>query len=784
MKEPDLQRTINADALPLLRSSPAVPAEPSRFVPAPRLIDAQTPPEELYDPDVLNAPTVDALIGRLQEYLPEAEVTPIRKAYAVAFAAHHGQKRKSGEDYINHPVATAAILIDMQMDVSTITAALLHDVVEDSAVTLEQIEALFGKTVARLVDGVTKLSVLEMQSKEEAQIGSYRKMFIAMADDPRVVLIKLADRLHNMRTIEATPPHKQVRIAQETMDIYAPLAHRLGIWQIKSELEDLSFKVLNPQKYREISFHLSVRREVRERIVQRVISRLKQALEKEGISGAKITGRPKHIYSIFRKMERKGVPLEQIYDQLAVRVIVNEVSECYRVLGIVHTMWTPMLAEFDDYIAVPKESMYRSLHTTVLTPGGTPCEVQIRTQEMHEVAERGIAAHWRYKEGFRESGKNIDKSFEAKLAWLRQLLEWRYELTDAHEFLDHLKTDFLEDQVYVFTPKGEIIDLPDGSTPVDFAYRIHSEVGNRCIGARVNGAQVPLDHRLKNGDVVSIMKSKSERGPSRDWLNFVKSASARNHIKRYYRRLERTENITAGRTLLEKELKRLVLTIAFDDIVSANALRSVEELFLAIGTGEITARQAVQKAAALLKSSADDLSQIPETTNTPRHPALPNPTQTANIQVLGTTNLMTRLARCCNPVQGDHIMGYITRGRGITIHRANCHTILNEKERERLVEANWNVPEQDSWIVAVRVESWDRVGLWRDVSAVVADAGINIVELQQIPSPDNQRAVFVMHLRISTLDQLTRLLDKLHRIPNVIEASRDTRTYPPVRRPS
>ncbi len=775
MKEPDLC-PVNNDSLQPDLHLPPLHDEPVDA--APRQLNDHPPPAGLFDPDALYAPTVDALIGRMQEYLPSFDHSVVRHAYAVAVMAHEGQKRKSGEDYINHPVAAASILIDMQMDTSTIAAALLHDVVEDTPITLAQIEELFGKTIARLVDGVTKLSVLEMQSKEEAQLGSYRKMFIAMADDPRVVLIKLADRLHNMRTIEATPPHKQRRIARETMDIYAPLAHRLGIWQMKSELEDLSFKVLNPQKYREISFQVALRRDVRERIVQRVISRIKQALEKEGIRDARITGRPKHIYSIYRKMERKGVPIEQIYDQLAVRVIVNEVGECYRVLGIVHSMWTPMLSEFDDYIAVPKESMYRSLHTTVLVPGGTPCEVQIRTQEMHDVAERGIAAHWRYKEGFQHNAKKIDKSFEAKLAWLRQLLEWRHELTDTHEFIDHLKTDLLEDQVYVFTPKGEIIDLPEGSTPVDFAYRIHSEVGNRCIGAQVNGAQVSLDHRLNNGDMVSIMTSKSARGPSRDWLNFVKSASARNHIKRYYRRIERTENIAAGRTLLEKELKRLGLQIAFDEIAAQNHLRTAEELFLAIGTGETTARQAVQKAVLRSTPVPEDLPHaLAPTPTTP-----PDPSELSSIQVLGTSNVLVRLAKCCNPVHGEPAVGYVTRGRGVSIHRANCRTILNEKDRDRLVEVNWTKQEREGQVVAVRVESWDRVGLWRDVSAAVADAGINIEELQQIPAPDSTHAIFVMHLRIYTLAQLAQLLDKLHRIPNVIEARRDTRDYPRVRR--
>jgi GTP pyrophosphokinase len=712
--------------------------------------------------DVLYSPTADALVAQLVAYITDSDGELVRRAYAMAYAGHAGQFRQSGEAYINHPVAVACYLLDMEMDEVTIAAALLHDVAEDTSFSLEQINSLFGSEIASLVDGVTKLSVLEMQSKEEAQAGTYRKMFIAMADDPRVVLIKLADRLHNMRTLGSTSPEKQQRIARETLEIYAPLAHRLGIWQIKSELEDLSFKVINAKKYREIADQLAVRRDVRERIVQRAIGELQKKLKKEGIF-ARINGRPKHIYSIYRKMERKGVSLEQIYDQLAMRVIVNEVSECYRVLGVVHSMWTPMMSEFDDYIAVPKESMYRSLHTTVIIPGGTPCEVQIRTAEMHEVAERGIAAHWRYKEGFRKT----DKGFETKMSWLRSLIEWRRDMTDAREFVESLKDDVFEDQVYVFTPRGKIIDLPIESTPVDFAYRIHSEIGHRCIGAKVSGRLVPLDYQLKNGEIIQIMTSKSSQGPSRDWLNFVKTNTARSHIRRHFRRLERGENMSAGRSLLEKEMKRLGLTMAFDEITSINGVRHVEDLFVMIGTGETTARQVVHRALSQQTEAEDNLSHIPQITPSPR----PN---AAGIQVRGTGNVLTRLAKCCNPVVGEPIVGYVTRGRGITIHRIDCRTILHERDRERLVEVNWGSPDPQGYPVPIRVESWDRVGLWRDVSATVADAGINIEELQQIPVSNDSRTALIMRLTIHSLDQLTKILDKLNRVPNVIEARRET----------
>jgi GTP pyrophosphokinase len=711
----------------------------------------------------LYSPTISALVARLLSYMPDADGNVVRRAFAVARVAHEGQKRQSGEPYIDHPVAVATILLDLQMDAVSIAAALLHDVVEDTKVGLAHIEKTFGSEIAHLVDGVTKLSVLEAQSKEEAQAGTYRKMFIAMADDPRVVLIKLADRLHNMRTLGAMSPERQQRIARETLDIYAPLAHRLGIWQVKSELEDLSFKTLKSEKYREIAQQLTLRREARERIIQRVIARLQLALDREGIT-AQISGRPKHIYSIYRKMERKGISLDQIYDKFAVRVIVNEVNECYRVLGIVHNLWTPILSEFDDYIAVPKESMYRSLHTTVLIPGGTPCEVQIRTREMHEVAEHGIAAHWRYKEGFGKS----DRSFETKITWLRSLIDWRREMTDAREFIESLKADMFEEQVYVFTPKGKIIDLPVGSTPVDFAYRIHSEVGHRCAGAKVNNRMVSLDYQIQNAEIVQIMTSKASRGPSRDWLNFVKTDSARSHIKRYFRRLERDENIAAGRDLLEKELKRLGLSaVAFDDIVSIWGARNIEDLFALIGSGETTARQVAQKVLAQRAETQDDLAEIPQITPPPRPSA-------TDIRVRGESNLLTRMAKCCNPVVGEPIVGFITRGKGVTVHRADCRTILNERDRERLVDVAWGSTNPTGYPVPVRIESWDRVGLWRDVSGAIADAEINIESVSQRHTRKSGRAVLVVVLKIQSINQLTMILDKLNRIPDVIEARRES----------
>ncbi len=742
--------------------------EPSR--PSRRATPAPQAPPLRPDPEFMHNTVANDLVARFSAYQSDPVLAGsaddlLRRAYAVAREAHEGQKRASGEPYIDHPVSVAGLLLDLRLDVASIGAALLHDVVEDTSVTKELVEQAFGGEVAHLVDGVTKLSALEAQTKEEAQVGTYRKMFIAMADDPRVVLVKLADRLHNMRTIGAMKPESQKRIARETLDIYAPLAHRLGIWQMKWELEDKSFAVLNPEKYQEISRQLALRRDARERIIQRVIARLHQALDKEGIK-SDITGRPKHIYSIYRKMERKGVSFDQIYDQLAVRVIVDTVGECYQILGIVHAIWPPVPGEFDDYIAMPKESMYRSLHSTVLIPGGQPCEIQIRTHEMHEVSEHGIAAHWRYKEGFGRS----DASFEAKLTWLRGLIEWRRDLTDAREFVESLKSDVLEDQVYVFTPKGKIIDLPVGSTPVDFAYRIHTQVGHSCAGAKVNNRLVPLDYQLHSGEIVQVMNSKNARGPSRDWLNFVQTSGARNHIRRYFKRLNRAENEIAGRDLLEKELKRLGISVPFEQIAEIAGVRGTDDLFAQIGSGDTTARAITQKILAQRARVEDEaLADIPQVAPQPeRH------TDPKGISVRGVEGVLTRLAKCCNPVIGEPILGFVTRGKGITVHRADCRQVINERDRARLVEVTWGeASPQQGYPVHVRIEAWDRVGLWRDISGTVADAGINIQEVQQVPTRKPDRAILMTKLLIQSITQLSTILDKLNRLPDVIEARRE-----------
>ena len=693
----------------------------------------------------------------------------VRAAYAIAHAAHAHQIRESGEPYVNHPVAVAIILLDLEIDAETVIAALLHDVIEDTTITYDQIETYFGAEVAALVDGVTKLSELEIRPKEEAQAENYRKMFVSMANDPRVVLVKLADRLHNMRTIHATKPEKQRRIARETIEIYVPLAHRLGISQLKWELEDRSFAVLEPDHYQEISRQLAMRRDMRERTVQRVVERLRDVLGHEQING-EVSGRPKNIYSIYRKMARKGVRLEQIYDQLAVRVIVTTVPECYQVLGLVHTSWPPVPGEFDDYIANPKESLYRSLHTTVLIPGGQPCEVQIRTAEMHEMAEHGIAAHWRYKDGYKRS----DQKFDDKIVWLRSLMSWRNEVADGSEvatdFVERFKSDFLEEQVFVFTPRGKIIDLPVGSTPVDFAYRIHSDVGNNCVGARVHQRMVSLDYQLQTGEMVEIMTKRTSNGPSRDWLNFVKTVSARNHIRRFFKRADRDENIAAGREMLEKELKRLGLVVALEDLASLMNIKPVDEMLVLIGSGELSARTVGQKM--LTSQMPEDVVADPPA---PASPSKISEQTNADIRVRGMDGLLTRLARCCNPVVGEPIAGYVTRGRGVTVHRADCHNILNEPDRNRIVGVAWgSVAPKHGFLVPLHIESWDRVGLWRDISSTIADAGINIDVVEQMPTRRPNRSYLRAVIRVQSVEQLTRLLDRLNRLPDVIEARRET----------
>ncbi len=719
------------------------------------------------------------LPAELQRYLLPNRYTAddlqlLRRAYAFAAKAHQGQKRKSGEPYIQHPVAVAAILAELGMDAETLAAALLHDVVEDTGVTLEDVRREFGHNVAALVDGVTKLRMVTalprtdaLRDREKAE--SLRKMFLAMINDVRVVIIKLADRLHNMRTLEALPPEKQKTIAQETLEIFAPLANRLGIWQIKWQLEDLAFRYLHPDKYREIAHKLQQKRAQREKYIRQVCSILREKLAEEGIE-AEVYGRPKHIYSIWRKMQRKGVDVDQIYDVLAVRILVRTVPECYQALGIVHNLWTPIPGEFDDYIARPKENMYRSLHTAVVGPKGIPLEVQIRTHAMHRDAEYGIAAHWRYK----EAGVKTDPTFENRIAWIRQLIEWRQEVTDAKEFVDSLKTDVFPDRVYVFTPKGDVIDLPAGATPIDFAYYIHTDVGHRCRGARVNGRMVPLNYQLRTGDQVEIITAK-HGGPSRDWLNphlgYVKTARARSKIRQWFRKQARDQAIQDGRALLERELKRLGLeNESFEHIARLMRYDSVDALLAAIGYGDISTQQVADR---LLQEEEKERQQQAlerALTETTRHTSVPT---VEDVIAGGTTGLLITPARCCHPVPGEDVVGYITRGRGITLHRKDCPNVLKGLDKDRLIDVSWPAKRGNTYPVRIHILALDRPGLLRDISTIVSNEGINIADAYTHTDPAKQTAEIQITLEIAHAGQISRILNQLEQLPNVLEARRE-----------
>jgi GTP pyrophosphokinase len=709
---------------------------------------------------------LEDLLAALPPSLPLPERAQVERAYAVAEKAHAGQKRASGEPYVRHCLAVAQILAELRLPVAVIVAGLLHDTVEDTPLTLDDIRRDFGDEVSKLVDGVTKLAQLPRVSKEgntriDRHTESLRKTFLAMSDDVRVVLIKLADRLHNMRTLNHLRPEKRARIARETLEIFAPLANRLGIWQMKWELEDLSFQHTNPDKYREIAAHVAERRADREQMLVRIVERVRQALAEHNVE-AEVSGRPKHIYSIYKKMERKGVGFDEVYDVRAVRVIVKDVPVCYHALGVIHNEWRPIPGQFDDYIAGPKDNFYQSLHTAVLYDDGKTLEIQIRTPEMHENAEYGIAAHWRYKEGARR-----DEAFEKRVQWLRSLMAWRQDVADAEEFVDAVKQDVLDDRVYAFTPRGDIIDLPVGSTPIDLAYHVHTSIGDRCRGAKVNGRLVSLDYQLKTGDQVEILTAK-HGGPSRDWLNpdlgLVKSHRAVQKIRQWFRRQDREQLVAQGRELLEKELKRLGAEGFSQEILARKfGFSRPEELLYALGAGDIHGRQI---AAHVLEA---------EQAQAPEQPlALPtqNPREVVHseeIAILGTRGLLTNLGRCCKPAPGDAIVGYITRGRGVTIHRRDCPNVLDSSEPERFIKVSWGQPQQ-TYPVAVRITAYDRDGLMRDVSTVVAEEHINMTSLNV--STKNSLATFQVTMEISDVETLSRVLARIEQLPNVIEARR------------
>src|SRR3990170_1147314 len=712
-----------------------------------------------------STPTIESVVAEARRHRPSVNVGLIERAHQVAATAHEGQLRASGEPYITHPVAVAYELATLQMDAESLAAALLHDVPEDTGLTIADLEKRFGREVGRLVDGVTKLSRFgSARSMEEQQAENIRKMFMAMAEDVRVVIIKLADRLHNMRTLSFLPVDKQARIAAQTMEIYAPLAHRLGIWQWKWELEDLSFKYTEPEQYRILVEMLADRRKERESFINKSISILSKELTKVGIQ-AEISGRPKHLYSIHKKMERKGAEFSEIYDLHAVRLIVEELKDTYAALGVVHSLWRPIPGQFDDYIAMPKANLYQSLHTAVIGIDAKPLEVQIRTRQMHEVAEAGIAAHWRYKEGSRG-----DRRYDEKLAWVRQLIEWQREVVDATEFVEGLKLDIFQDQVFVFTPKGDVKDLPSGATPLDFAYRIHTDVGHRTIGAKVNNRLVPLDYRLRNGDIVEIVTTKAAHGPSRDWLNIVRTSHAREKIRAWFKRQQRDENITQGKELLDRELRRLahetlatVDAAKLTEIAGQYRYRELEDFYAAIGYGAVSSASVVSK----LEIHDDAAITLPEEAP----PAAPS---TTGIKVKGVGDLLVRFAKCCSPIPGDDITGYVTRGKGVTIHRASCPSVLSERDIERLIDVEWEMAGQQTYPITVRITALDRPGLLNEVTNVVAEYKVNIVAASVATHPDGT-ATITATFKVTSLQQLARVLSKIERLRDVTSVTREAR---------
>ncbi len=720
----------------------------------------------------------------LPTYYTEFDQDVVLRAYALAEEAHREQKRQSGEPYINHCVAVASILSDMRMPAEVVAAGLLHDTVEDTPITLNDLRMKFGDVVAGLVDGVTKLESLprvsragaaeesdatkmtqEQVSKRKKQISieAMRKTFLAMNEDIRVVLIKLADRVHNMRTLGYTPPEKQKRIAQETLDIYAPLANRLGIWQMKWELEDLSFRYVNPEKYKEIASQITDRRSVREEQIAEIVEKFSKALAQAGIK-AEIKGRPKHIYSIYKKMVKKGKAFEMVRDIRAVRLIVSDIPACYAALGIIHGHWRPLPGEFDDYIAAPKDNFYKSLHTAVIYDDGKPVEVQIRTTEMHQDAEYGIAAHWRYKEG---SGRR-DARYEQHITWLRKMMEWKQDVADAQEFVDSMKTDVFEDRVYVFTPKNDIIDLPVGSTPIDFAYHVHTDVGHRCRGAEVDGKQTSLDTPLKTGQSVKILTTK-HGGPSRDWLNtslgLVKTQRARSKIRLWFKKEDREQNLAQGRSMLEREFRRLGMSdVNLDALAKQLDYKNPEDLFVDLGCGDIS----INKIVNLLSESSNAQDELVMSASKSE------PDSPDAISVVGLRGLLATPAKCCHPTPGDPIMGYVTRGRGATIHRANCPNILRAKDKERMVKVGWGKP-TSTYPVPVRVIAFDRQGLMGDVSNLLTSEGVNIVKADVRVNrtyQDADTADIRLSVEVKDIAQLSRVLSRIENLPNVLEARR------------
>jgi GTP pyrophosphokinase len=721
--------------------------------------------------------TAEQVIDKTRVYLNDENVELVKKAYEFAKHAHREQYRKSGEPYIIHPIQVAGILADLEMDPATVAAGFLHDVVEDTSVSLKDIEVSFNAEVAMLVDGVTKLGKIKYKSHEEQQAENHRKMFVAMAQDIRVILIKLADRLHNMRTLKHLPFEKQRRISNETLEIFAPLAHRLGISKIKWELEDTALRYLNPQQYYRIVNLMKKKRAEREQYLDDVIDEVKERLNDVSIK-AEISGRPKHIYSIYRKMALQNKQFSEIYDLLAVRIVVNSIKDCYAVLGIIHTCWKPMPGRFKDYIAMPKPNMYQSLHTTVIGPKGDPLEVQIRTSEMHQIAEFGIAAHWAYKEGKLLSDST---SYEQKLTWFREILEFQNDTANAEEFMESLKIDLFSDMVFIFTPKGDVIELPSGSVPIDFAYRIHSEIGNKTIGAKVNGKMVTLDYRLKTGDIIEILTSKHSYGPSQDWLKLAQTSQAKNKIRAFFKKQRRDENIIKGKELVEKEIRNMefepkeILTLDnMKKVAEKFNFSNEEELFASVGYNGITALQVAnrltekwrkkrdQEQSANITNAVTDLKTFPSTKK-----------RESGVRVAGIDNLLIRLSKCCNPIPGDEIVGFITKGRGVSVHRSDCTNIDSGDAKSRLIPVEWDTSLNDrkEYNVDIEISGYDRRGLLNEVLQAVNETKTNISAVSG-KSDRNKMATIIMSIAIHNVSHLQKVVDRIKQIPDIYSVRR------------
>ena len=722
-------------------------------------------------------PTIQDIINTLKKKRRKVNTKLILKAYNFANENHNGQKRNSGEDYIIHPLNVANILSDIELDDETICAALLHDVVEDTKITHEDLIKEFGEEIANIVDGVTKLSKLQYTTREEEQVENYRKMFLAMGKDIRVILIKLADRLHNMRTLKYLKRDRQIANAQETMDLYAPLANRLGMYSLKWELEDLAFKYLEPEEYREIVEGLDEKREARLAFIEKIKEQIRHELKYQRID-AEITGRAKHIYSIYRKMQRDNITLDQVYDLFALRIITNSVKDCYAALGVVHDLYNPMPGRFKDYIALPKANMYQSLHSTLIGPKGVPFEVQIRTWDMHRIAEFGIAAHWAYKEA-NKTKKTTVKVEEDKLAWLRESLEWQKDMQDPQEFLNTLKTELFEDEVYVFTRSGDIKVLPKGATPIDFAYNIHTEIGHKMTGAKINGKMMPIITKLNNGDIVEIITTENAKGPSRDWLKFVQSSSAKNKILQWFKKAEREENIEKGKELIQREIKRIGMNendLFKQEYINAMMDRykypNINEMYASVGFGAISAGKIISKLLYEYRKDHEEANIEEKIEELAKKKRLPKKNPKSGIIVKGIDNCLVKFSKCCNPVPGDEIIGYITKGRGVSVHRKDCINIKELfEDEERIIDVEWSETEKASYKVDVEIHSNDRDGLVSDIAKEINNSKAIML---MINSKVNKERIVIteLTLEVENLDELNKVLKALRKIDSVYEVTR------------